>query len=188
MARKPNRERSRVGSKRQLPNGRWCVTVSHGYRSDGSRRTLSRVVDTEDEADAAIVALRTELGSSPAAGERMTLDAYFWGVFVPRKEASRTKATVDYYTSAYRTHIAGDFGGMQVNSIPRSAIRTWASTLPAQSAPSYVRALRAVLRSAWEDGLIAQEPMRGRLDLPSRDTRPRTRVDAGAGLIRALTA
>ena len=159
MARKSNRERSRVGSKRQLPNGRWCVTVSHGYRSDGSRRTLSRVVDTEDEADAAIVALRTELGSSPAAGERMTLDAYFWGVFVPRKEASRTKATVDY-------------GGMQVNSIPRSAIRTWASTLPAQSAPSYVRALRAVLRSAWEDGLIAQEPMRGRLDLPSRDTRP----------------
>lgn len=145
MARKSNRERSRVGSKRQLPNGRWCVTVSHGYRSDGSRRTLSRVVDTEDEADAAIVALRTELGSSPAAGERMTLDAYFWGVFVPRKEASRTKATVDYYTSAFRTHITGDFGGMQVNSIPRSA---------------------------WEDGLIAQEPMRGRLDLPSRDTRP----------------
>ncbi len=91
---------------------------------------------------------------------------------MPRKEASRTEATVDYYTSAYRTHIAGDFGGMQVNSIPRSAIRTWASTLPAQSAPSYVRALRAVLRSAWEDGLIAQEPMRSRLDLPSRDTRP----------------
>lgn len=172
MSRNQSKARSRVGSKRQLPNGRWCVTVSHGYRSDGSRRTLSRVVDTEDEADAAIVALRTELGSSPAAGERMTLDAYFWGVFVPRKEASRTKATVDYYTSAYRTHIAGDFGGMQVNSIPRSAIRTWASTLPAQSAPSYVRALRAVLRSAWEDGLIAQEPMRGRLDLPSRDMRP----------------
>ena len=164
--------RSRLGSKRQRPDGSWEVRVTHGRRRDGSPRTVSRVVATEGEADAAIVALAAEMGRSPSMGDPMTVDAYFWGVFVPRKEASRTRATVDFYTSSYRTHIAETFGQLPLDAVPKATIRTWAAQLPAQSAPAYVRALRAVLRSAWEDGLVPEEPMRGRLDLPSRDTRP----------------
>ena len=164
--------RSRLGSKRQRPDGTWEVRVTHGRRRDGSPRTVSRVVATEAEADAAIVALAAEMGRSPSLGDAMTVDQYFWGIFVPRKEAGRTRATVDFYTSAYRTHVAETFADLPLDSVPKATIRTWAAQLPAQSAPSYVRALRAVLRSAWEDGLIADEPMRGRLDLPSRDTRP----------------
>ena len=164
--------RSRLGSKRQRPDGTWEVRVTHGRRRDGSPRTVSRVVATEAEADAAIVALAAEMGRSPSMGDPMTVDAYFWGVFVPRKEASRTRATADFYASAYRTHIAETFGQLPLDAVPKATIRTWAAQLPAQSAPAYVRALRAVLRSAWEDGLVPEEPMRGRLDLPSRDTRP----------------
>ena len=164
--------RSRLGSKRQRPDGSWEVRVTHGRRRDGSPRSVSRVVATEAEADAAIVTLAAEMGRSPSMGDPMTVDAYFWGVFIPRKEAGRTRATVDFYTSAYRTHVAETFADLPLDAVPKATIRTWAAQLPAQSAPAYVRALRAVLRSAWEDGLIPDEPMRGRLDLPSRDTRP----------------
>lgn len=180
-------QRSRLGSKRQRPDGSWEVRVTHGRRRDGSPRSVSRVVATEAEADAAIVSIAAEMGRSPSMGDPMTVDAYFWGVFVPRKEASRTRATVDFYTSSYRTHIAETFGTLPLDAVPKATIRTWAANLPAQSAPAYVRALRAVLRSAWEDGLIADEPMRGRLDLPSRDTRPApvwTAEDASGALSR----
>jgi len=165
--------RSPLGSKREVRPGVWEVRVSVGYRRDGSPRQSSRTVHgTEADADAAILRLATDMGRAPTMGDRMTVDDYVYGVFLPRKRGSRTKATYDYYLSAYRTHIAEDFGQMDIGSVPKSAIRSWAARLPAQSAPSYVRALRAILRSAWEDGLIADEPMRGRLELPSRDTRP----------------
>lgn len=165
-------QRSRLGSKRRRPDGSWEVRVTHGRRRDGSSRSVSRVVATEAEADAAIVALAAEMGRSPSMGDPMTVDAYFWGIFIPRKEAVRTRATVDFYTSAYRTHVAETFADLPLDAVPKATIRTWAAQLPAQSAPAYVRALRAILRSAWEDGLIPDEPMRSRLDLPSRDTRP----------------
>ena len=173
MSRKPNKGRSRLGSKREVRPGVWRVQVEAGVRRDGGRRTKSATVrGDEADADAAIVRLATEMGRSPTVGDPLTLDAYFWGTFLPRKEVSRTRATCDYYASSYRTHIAECFGHMDVASIPRSAVRTWAAGLPPQSAPAYVRALRAIMRSAWEDGLMPDEPMRGRLDLPSRDARP----------------
>ena len=166
-------QRSRLGSQREVRPGVWVVTVASGRRKDKSRRTKSvTVYGTEDDASAARVRLAAEMGRSPSLGDSMTVGQYFWGIFVPRKEASRTRSTVDFYTSAYRSQIEETFGRMDVDTVPKSVIRTWAAGLPAQSAPNYVRALRAILRSAWDDGLIAEEPMRGRLELPSRDTRP----------------
>ena len=165
--------RSRLGSKRQRPDGSWEVRVTHGRRRDGSPRSVSRVVATEAEADAAIVSIAAEMGRSPSMGDSMTVDQYFWGVFYPRKEASRTHATAGFYRSCYRSQVAETFADLPLDAIPKATIRTWAAQLPAQSAPSYVKCLRAILRSAWEDGLMPEEPMRGRLDLPSRDTRPK---------------
>ena len=179
--------RSRLGSKRQRPDGSWEVRVTHGRRRDGSPRTVSRVVATEAEADAAIVALAAEMGRSPSLGDSMTVDQYFWGVFYPRKAASRTHATAGFYRSCYRSQVAATFGDLPLDAIPKATIRTWAAQLPAQSAPSYVKCLRAILRSAWEDGLMPEEPMRGRLDLPSRDTRPApvwTAEQASEALVR----
>lgn len=165
-------QRSRLGSKRRRPDGSWEVRVTHGRRRDGSPRSVSRVVATEAEADATIVSLAAEMGRSPSLGDAMTVDQYFWGVFYPRKEASRTRATAGFYRSCYRSQVAATFGELPLDAIPKATIRTWAAQLPAQSAPSYVKCLRAILRSAWEDGLMPEEPMRGRLDLPTRDTRP----------------
>lgn len=167
------RNPSKPGHIREVRPGVWEVSVQHGLRRDGSPRVAYRTVHgTEADADRERDRLAAEMGVARTLGDHLTLDDYFWRTFVPRKEASRTKSTVDFYTSAYRVQIAEAFGQLDVGSIPKPAIRTWAANLPAQSAPAYVRALRAILRSAWEDELIADEPMRGRLDLPSRDTRP----------------
>lgn len=166
------------GGKRRLPNGKWEARVSAGYTSSGSQRRVSRVVDTEEEADAMRVRLSTEMGRSPTMGDRLTLDQYFWGVFMPRKRATRTKDTVRFHESNYRTHIADEFGRDDLSLITWSRIRSWASRLPAQSAPAYVRTLSAVLHSAWEDELLPSEPMRGRLELPRRDTSPSPVWDA----------
>ena len=167
------RNPAKPGHVREVRPGVWEVSVQHGLRRDGSPRVAHRTVHgTEADADRERDRLAAEMGVARTLGDRLALDDYFWHTFVPRKEASRTRATVDFYTSAYRAQIADVFGALDVGSIPKPAIRTWAAQLPAQSAPAYVRALRAILRSAWEDGLIADEPMRGRLDLPSRDTRP----------------
>lgn len=166
------------GGKRRLPNGTWEVRVSSGYTSDGTQRRVSRVAGTEAEADVMRVRLSAEMGRAPRMGDRLTLDQYFWGVFMPRKRATRTRDTVRFHESNYRTHIGTDFGGDDLTAITWSRIRSWAARLPAQSAPAYVRTLRAVLRSAWEDELLPDEPMRGRLELPRRDTRPMPVWDA----------
>ena len=175
MARKSD---SLPGGKRRLPNGTWEVRVSSGYTSDARQRRVSRVVDTETEADVMRVRLSAEMGRAPRMGDRLTLDQYFWGVFMPRKRATRTRDTVRFHESNYRTHIGPVFGCDDLTAITWSRIRSWASLLPAQSAPAYVRTIRAVLRSAWEDERLPDEPMRGRLELPRRDTRPMPVWDA----------
>lgn len=127
--------RSRLGSMRQRPDGSWEVRVTHGRRCDGSPRSVSRVVATEAEADAAIVAITAEMGRSPTMGDPMTIDAYFWVVFIPRKEASRMRSTVDFYMSSYRTHIAETFGQLPPDAVPKATIRTWAAQLPPSPPP-----------------------------------------------------
>ena len=67
----------RLGSVTVLPNGRVLARVQSGRRIDGSPRTMSRVVDTEAEAEVAIAQMAAEMGRDPHAGERVLLSWYF---------------------------------------------------------------------------------------------------------------
>ena len=160
------------GSIRKVREGHWEVRVASGYRRDGSQRRVSRTVATEQEAEAMRVRLLAEMGAAPTLGDPMTLDAYFWGIFLPRVEAMLTRATRDFYKSSYRSHISAALGSYDVGHVPQAAIAEWCAGLPPKGAPAHVRTLRAVLRAAWGDGLVAQAPMRQRLRLPKRPTRP----------------
>ena len=163
---------SAVGSVRKIREGHWEVRVSGGYRRDGSQRSVSRVARSEEEAEAMRVRLAVELGRMPTLGDPLPLDAYFWGVFLPRVERTTTRANRDFYASAWRSHVSPALGHLDVGDVPHAAVAEWCSQLPPASAPAYVRCLRAVLRAAWADGLVAEEPMRQRLRLPRRSTRP----------------
>lgn len=168
--------RRRLGSRREVSPGTWQVRVSRGYRGDGRQRTATRTVHgTAQDADAEIVRLAAEMGRSPTLGDPMTLDEYFWGVFLPDREATTTRANANAYRSNYRNHIAPWLGEMDVAAITNLDVRRWVDGLPPQSAPDYVRELRAILNQARFDHVIPESPMDGyRYRMPrGRDTTPR---------------
>ena len=162
------------GYKRELSPGVWEVQASVITGRTGRRRRLSRTVHgTEADANAALVRLQDELGRCPAAGDGMTLDEYFWGVFIPQKQASRTNATWKSYQSHYRAHIAEALGWMDVNAIDNLVVQRWVNGLPPQSAPNYVKTMRAILNQAHFDHVTDQQVMSYRYVMPrGRDTRP----------------
>ena len=152
--------RSKLGSKREIRPGVWQIRVSSGYRLDGTQRSASTTIyGNEIEADAAIVRLADELGRCLSTGDSMTLDAYFWGYFSPMKHATTTAANAKTYDSHYRAHIAPMFGQWDLARIGNLEIQRWINTLPPQSAPNYVRTLRAILNQAHFDHLKDDAPM-----------------------------
>lgn len=167
-------ERSRLGTKKQVRPGVWEIGVSQGVREDGSRRRAWRTVrGTEADADAEIVRLADEMGRCAALGTGMTLDEYFWGTFSPGRHASTTAANAKTYDAHWRAHISPSLGRMRLSDVTNVTIQRWIDRLPPQSAPNYVRTLRAVLSQARFDHLIAESPMEGyRFRLPRRDTSP----------------
>jgi len=162
MALSHNGSRSKLGTKREIRPGVWEVSVSHGYREDGTRRrAYCTVHGNEVQADAAIVQLADKMGRCLSTGDSMTLDVYFWGYFSPMKHATTTKANADTHDSIYRTHIAPTFGSWDLADIGNLDIQRWINTLPPQSAPNYVRTLRAVLNQAHFDHMKEDAPMGG---------------------------
>jgi integrase len=160
MASSHNSGRSKLGNVREVRPGVWKVRVSSGYRKDGSQRTVSETVrGTEADAQARVVQLSAEMGRCLSTGDPMTLDTYFWAYFLPTKEASTTKANANTYRSIYRQHIADHFGQWSLADIGNVEIQAWINALPPQSAPNYVRALRAILNQAHFDHLKDDAPM-----------------------------
>lgn len=157
-----HKTRSKLGSKREIKPNVWQVRVSSGTRRDGTRRTVTETVrGNEVEADAAIVRIASEMQRCLTAGDDMTLDTYFWGYFLPMKQATTTKANSKTYETHYRKHIAPHFGQWDLSKIGNIEIQRWINGLPPQSAPNYVRSLRAILNQAHFDHVKADAPMGG---------------------------
>ena len=183
-------KRSQLGSKREIRPGVWQVRVSCGYRDDGTRRVASSTISgNEVEADAEIVRLANEMGRCLATGDSMTLDAYYWGCFSPMKHATTTNANANTYDSHYRAHIAPHFGRWDLSKIGNLEIQRWINGLPPQSAPNYVRTLRAILNQAHFDHMKDDAPMRDyRYKMPKgRRNRPLP-VWGAEDVARALVA
>lgn len=160
MASSHNKPRRKVGNLREVRPGVWEVRVSKGYRDDGKQRVAYRTVKgSEADAIAESVRLADEMGRCLTTGDPMTLDTYFWGYFMPLKESTTTKANASTYRSHYRAHIAEHFGQWDITRIGNVDVQHWISGLPPQSAPNYVRTLRAILNQAHFDHIISESPM-----------------------------
>ena len=157
-----SKSRSKLGSKREVRPGVWQIRVSCGTREDGKRRTAYRTVHGNAvEADAAIVRLADEMGRCLLVGDSMTLSTYYWGYFSPMKHASTTNANANTYDTHFRSHIAPYFGHWDLQDIDNLEIQRWINNLPPQSAPNYVRTLRAILNQAHFDHMKEDAPMSG---------------------------
>lgn len=168
--------RREVGSKRELRPGVWQIRASCGRTTEGKQRTVSRTVHgTSQDAELALNKLVHEITHKPGLGERMTLSDYFWDFFLPDRQKTVTKATWKTYETTFRRHIEPALGHKQISEIDNFTVKDWISTLEPQSAPNYVRSLRAILNQAHFDHVISDSPMDGyRYKMPrGRDTTPR---------------
>lgn len=178
--------RSRFGSKRKVGNV-WEARVRSGYRSDGGQRELRETFETEPEADEWLAKMRVTLGRLPNAGDSMTLGDYYRDFFVPEREGYLTHATMRRYDGDWKRHIEPAFGDRPMDSIRHPEVQALVLTLTRSQAKHVVSALRAILRSAWDDGLLDSEPMRHRLRLPRSAEQQRGVWDAPT-VARAMSA
>lgn len=159
--------RSRLGSKRRLPSGRWLVRVSCGVRADGSRRTLTATVNTEREADARILELAAELGARPDLARGLTLDDY-WRYYSNTKGTRIARSTYKRYRGCMERRVLPTLGGMDVSAIGRADVQGVLLACPTRSeADQARRTLSAIMGQAVADGALASNPLRGvRYELP----------------------
>lgn len=161
-------KRSKLGTKRRTPSGRWEVSVASGYRADGRKRVLWATVDTEAEADARILELAAELGRRPDMARGITLAA-LWDYYLDDKGRRLALKTVRNYTW-YMEHVwLPSMGDVDITLISREEVQAVMLTLSRDCAERSRRVLSGVLTYATTlpGDVLTENPIRkGGFELP----------------------
>lgn len=160
-------ERSKLGTRTTLKDGRIKVTVSHGYRLDGNQRRISGIASSEEEADRLALELAAQLGKRPDLGKGLTLRRW-WAAYSVTRGSRLVKATFNRYKSDFDNVWLPKLGGCDITLITRKEVQDVLLTLPSRSAASHAKSsLSAVLTQAVRDGHLAENPIRaGGFELP----------------------
>lgn len=153
--------RRKVGTRRVLADGRIKVTVSHGYRMDGTQRRISGYATSDADADRLALELAAELGRRPDLGGGLTL-ARWWQAYEVGKGARLTRATLLRYRLDMEHVWLPRLGDADISLISRADVQDALLSLPSRSAASHAKSsLSAVLSQAVTDGYLAANPVRG---------------------------
>lgn len=162
--------RRKVGTLTWSADGsRVKIQVMRGYRSDGSRRVLTRTLHdvSADEAEAEAVRMAAELGASDLAGDSMTLAEFYRGVFrdsPSNRGRPRTKGTLRGYDYAMDHHVLPTLGDVAVGRVTHDQV---AAVIRAAASPKNCKTvLRAVLMAAYDMGYVAERPLQRRVPTP----------------------
>ena len=162
----------KYGNVSEVRPGVWRVRISRGYKADGSRRVVSKTVyGTMEDAQAEAQRLAVVLGASPSYGSGMSVDTYFYTVFLPTRNNLK-RVTLQGYKSMYEKHVRYRFGDMPLDAITRPMVQAWLSEQPASSARNYFRVLSAVLNGAVDDGCLDTPVSISRLRFPRKEYAP----------------
>lgn len=159
--------KSKLGHVRQLPNGKWMAQVRSGVGRDGTRRSRSKVCDTEQEARTTVGVLAMELGREPDT-EEITLDEYWHSYFVPmRAVQGLAQGTLSADESAYKLHIRPAFGNTPLTALKRRLIKRWLLDIPTPGARhNAMRTLRKILNAALDDDFLESHALLHPIKLP----------------------
>jgi hypothetical protein len=150
--------RKRVGSVYQLPSKRWFARIQNGVKADGSPRVLSKAFDTEQEADAWLLAKSVELEKRPDLSAGITLKA-LWDVYQKGKELSnKSWATYRWYAETVWLERMGD---TDISTITPSAVQAVISSLSHGNAKHAKVVLSSMLTYAVGAGMLKSNPIRG---------------------------
>ncbi len=149
--------RRRVGSVRELPNGRWLARITCGVRADGSPRTLTKTHDTEQQADAWLLAKSVELSSRPDLVAGITL-AKLWDAYRVARLPELAKTTQVTYRQRMR-HVLDALGDRDVSTIAHGEIQRMFDGMKPSIAKRTSTALSAVLTFGVRRGIVSENVM-----------------------------
>ena len=149
--------RKRVGSVYQLPSKRWFARIQNGVKADGSPRVLSKAFDTEQEADAWLLAQSVELDERPDMGAGITL-SMLWEVYQQNRLPELAATTQKTYAQRMR-HVVEQMGNRDVSDITHGEIQRMFDQMKPSIAKRTCTALSAVLTYGVRHGMLRESPM-----------------------------
>lgn len=151
--------RSKLGSKRQLPNGKWLARCSGGYRADGSRRTTAHVLETEHEADLWIIAKSVELNRRPDVEAGITVGD-LWEAYRIVRLPQLARTTQDSYGQVMRGVVLPSLGDRDATTLSHADIQRMLDGQRRSMAQKARTTLSSVLTWAVRTGMICENVMR----------------------------
>lgn len=153
-----------VGHIEWVAPGEAWLRVERGANADGSRRIRrEHFLGTEDEARARCAVIAMEMGREPTRYDGMTLSTFYRAVFRDAESVRGTKrsaGTLKWYDGAMRPVLAA-IGDRALSSLTHAEI---ASAVRESPSPANAKtALRAVMRSAYDHGMLDEMPMTRRI-------------------------
>jgi len=150
----------KVGSIRELPNGRLEASVAVGFRVDGSPRRRYATFDGRDDAEAWVARTAVELGRSPALSAGRTL-ATLWSAYEAERRGRLANSTLDRYECCMRLHVLPALGGEDVSHITVPMVQSMIDGVPGRvDARQCKAALSSVLTWAERHGILPGNPIR----------------------------
>ena len=163
------KSRSKLGSKRQLPSGKWLVRVTKGTTRSGNRKEISKTCNTEQEADKLIISIAANMGKNSNYGDSIHLDDYFEMYFIPSREKRQlANATINKYKHVYYKRIQPIFGSTNIDEIDYPKIQPLLHSMTHDTARCFATTVRAILRTAWADGFLDSKPLAQTFHYPKK--------------------
>lgn len=149
-----------AGSISETAPGRYRVRVTRGTKLDGRPRTISETVkgtreDAEQRAREIYDALEDDTRGA------CTLNEYYEQVYLRRAKRDTTRANVHAIETAWK-HIPHAWKVKDITQAEPTAreLQTWVNNMSQGTARSAFKYFKAILRAAWIDDLLQQQPMK----------------------------
>ncbi len=150
----------RVGSVRKLTNGRYLARITVGCKADGRPRTVTKTHDTEQQAEAWLIAKSVELDKRPDMGAGITLRT-LWAAYERDRRGKLANSTLDRYQNCMDRHWFAHIGDMDVSLITPQVAQHVIDTIPGRTdAKQCKAALSSALTWAQRNGMLGENPIR----------------------------
>jgi len=157
MGNDSTRRRAGAGSVKEYRPGKWRARITSGVKADGSPRTLSKVFDSQGEAESWLRARSVELSSRPDVGAGITL-AQLWELYCDMRLPELAKTTQVTYSQRMRP-VVDAIGEQDVSTITHGQIQRMYDGMKPSIAKRTNTALSATLTWGVRNRLLETNPL-----------------------------
>lgn len=146
---------------------KWQARVS--ITVNGKRYQKSKIFKSKSEANEALAEMTAMLQRD---ANSITLDSYFWHVFLPDRKQRVSNATIKMYESWYKRAISPKFGSCTLNNFPVQMVQKWLNGMTNQSARHAMATLKAILNDAYYNRYVESPILRRPVSYPKDTKKP----------------